>query len=207
MTNEEFIESVRLEGEEFKEIPEMEGFYMASTFGRIVSMGRYVKSKSGSVRYKLPKLQKLTKNNNGYLEVRISIDAHRYTKSVHRLIGMTFIDNPNNYPTIDHIDRNRTNNHVSNLRWCTLSENMKNPLTIKHISVLSSNIKHTSQYKEVVRISFVDNSIKLYPSLASTRIDGYDPHIVYLACSGRQKTYKGFKWMYLSDYKKLLSNQ
>ena len=50
MTNEEFIESIRLEGEEWKEIPNMEGFYMASTFGRILSMGRCVKSKNNSTK-------------------------------------------------------------------------------------------------------------------------------------------------------------
>lgn len=205
MTNEEFIESIRLKGEEWKEIPKMEGFYMASSFGRIVSLGRYVKSKNGSLRYKRPKLQELTKNNNGYLEVRISINAKRKTKSVHRLIAMTFIQNPNNHPTIDHIDRNRTNNHVTNLRWCTLSENMKNPLTIKHISVLSSKIKHQSQYTKVVRISMIDNTIKHYQSLSSTKDDGFTPHSVYLACSGRIKTHKGHKWMYLSDYEKLVN--
>lgn len=42
----------------------------------------------------------------------------------HRLIAETFIENPNNYKEIDHLDRNKFNNSVDNLRWCDRIENM-----------------------------------------------------------------------------------
>lgn len=42
---------------------------------------------------------------------------------VHRLVALHFIENPDNKPCVDHIDRDKTNNHVSNLRWATNSEN------------------------------------------------------------------------------------
>jgi hypothetical protein len=204
MTNEEFIESVRLEGEEWKSIPGMEGFYMASTEGRIISLGRYVLTKNGAYRYKRPKLQLLTVNNNGYPEVRISIEGKRRTFAVHRLIGKTFIPNTENKPSLDHIDRVRTNNRVSNLRWCTLSENMKNPLTLAYIKQLEIKRDHSSHCKPVVCLK--DNCIvKQYKSLIETEQDGFVWNQVYLACSGRTKSHRGFKWMYLSDYKSLVS--
>lgn len=46
--------------------------------------------------------------------------------SIHRLVAETFIKNPNNYPTVDHIDRNPSNNDVSNLRWASYSMQMRN---------------------------------------------------------------------------------
>jgi hypothetical protein len=46
--------------------------------------------------------------------------------SVHRMVAETFLENPNNYQTVDHIDRNRLNNDVTNLRWASYSMQMRN---------------------------------------------------------------------------------
>jgi len=46
--------------------------------------------------------------------------------SIHKLVALTYIPNPENKYSVDHIDRNKTNNHISNLRWATFSEQMTN---------------------------------------------------------------------------------
>lgn len=61
-------------------------------------------------------------HDNGYL----SVCVHRKTYLVHRLIAETFIENPNSKPTVDHINRERDDNRVENLRWATLAEQQAN---------------------------------------------------------------------------------
>ena len=64
---------------------------------------------------------KETVSGNGYLTVWVN--GKRYSK--HRLIGLQFLPNPDpiNNDVIDHINRNRADNHLNNLRWTTQSEN------------------------------------------------------------------------------------
>jgi hypothetical protein len=65
-------------------------------------------------------------NWNGYYRIDLYKSGKRKTFLVHRLVGNAFIPNPENKPQIDHIDNDRTNNNVNNLRWCTNQENNQN---------------------------------------------------------------------------------
>ena len=60
-------------------------------------------------------------------------------KYVHRIVAELFIPNPDNKPEIDHIDTNKINNRVDNLRWVTRKENLNNEITLKHFSVSNKN--------------------------------------------------------------------
>lgn len=64
--------------------------------------------------------------NTGYYYVGLTKDSVTKHRAVHRLLGICFIPNPDNKPMIDHIDRDRTNNDLSNLRWVTNKENCNN---------------------------------------------------------------------------------
>ena len=60
---------------------------------------------------------------DGYPVVTLGPNDHRVQKTVHRIIASTFIPNPENLPEVDHIDNNKENNDVTNLRWISSFEN------------------------------------------------------------------------------------
>ena len=81
---------------------------------------------------------KQSNNGLGYLQVGLS--GSRNLKLVHRLVAEAFIPNPENKLTVDHINGNKLDNRVENLRWATQKENNNNPNT-KYKGVYSSNRK------------------------------------------------------------------
>ena len=92
-------------------------------------------------------------NIHNYPCVSLTKDSKSYTKPIHRLLGICFIPNPKNFPIIDHIDRNRSNNSLDNLRWCTYSTNNKN----KETHGWFSNNKRIYKGKEYSYIRFCWN--------------------------------------------------
>jgi len=85
----------------------------------------YSITEDGRVLKNLTKEMSLTLDTRGYPKVGIIYVDKRRTKKVHRLVAELLIPNPNNLPQVNHIDGDKTNNHISNLEWCTVSHNVK----------------------------------------------------------------------------------
>ena len=145
----------------WKPIPNYEGLYEASNFGRIRTSANkttYTK-KHGERHWKQRILKYKTNNENTYKTgYRVSLWKNGKSKTylVARLIGATFIKDEllNNKLTINHIDGNRLNNRVENLEWCSLSDNIKKGFEqglypSKPVLVYNKNTKEAKVYSSL----------------------------------------------------------
>jgi hypothetical protein len=92
-------------------------------FKEISFLRGYGISKSGEIKnLKTNKILKPCLHNTGYYIVFLKGKTYK----IHRLLALMFISNPNNKPCVDHIDGNKSNNNIFNLRWATYRENSQN---------------------------------------------------------------------------------
>lgn len=112
--------------EEWRDIQGYEGLYQVSNYGRVKSIDRILpngKTHKGKVLY--------VHLINGYPTVSLCKNSKQHNHKIHRLVAQAFIPNPDNKPCVDHIDADRANNNVVNLRWVTYQENNNSPLSYK----------------------------------------------------------------------------
>lgn len=112
--------------EKFYPLKDYEAFYEISKTGVVRSLDRLVDSSYNSKRIAKGKIITPDLSNRGYYRIPLTKKGTGKRKfSLHRLLAINFIKNPNNYPVVNHIDNNPLNNNLSNLEWCTQSQNMK----------------------------------------------------------------------------------
>lgn len=80
------------------------------------------------------RILKPTMDIPGYFYISLSINGKPTKFKIHRLVAFYFCENENNYDMVDHIDRDRTNNCYTNLRWVTCSQNNRNKTKKKNVS-------------------------------------------------------------------------
>ena len=208
MTNERFLKLVTIEGEIWKDVPGYEGEYMVSNYGKVLFVGRYIARNTGALTCTEPHLLTWRTNKDGYAQVDLWKSNKSKRMYVHRLVAISFLDNPNNYPCIDHIDTDKLNNYIQNLRWCNHSMNNSNPLTREHFNKTCISLRVMGRWiqREVIGINIIDrDDIRAYTTISESKKDGFNPSQVSACCLGKRKTHKGFEFHYLSDYESLIN--
>lgn len=109
--------------EVWKDIEGYEGYYQVSSLGRVRSLDRVVATSNGRTRISHGRI--LVPCGRPYRHVCLSRGNVQEQRRVHRLVAEAFIPNPENLRDVDHIDCDKTNNRVDNLRWCTPSQNAR----------------------------------------------------------------------------------
>ena len=122
--------ALKIEEEIWKDIIGYEGLYMISNLGRVKSLV----FRNNKYEFKREKILKPAIITLGYYYVTLSKNSKVKIFLIHRLIALHFIDNPNNFDCVDHINRDRKDNSIENLRWCNHSTNSQNKTKKKNTS-------------------------------------------------------------------------
>lgn len=163
--------------EEWKDIEGFENQYAVSTKGRVRNL------KNG-------KILAGSYGNDGYRFVRLKGKHH----SIHRLVALAFLDNPNNLPQVNHIDEKKDNNDVSNLEWCSASYNVN-----------YSSHKCSCKVKQIDKNG---NLIMIWNSLSQIEHElGYKSGSISNVCKGMRRYVYGFKWQYLDPSSQRVKNR
>lgn len=153
----------------WKDVEGFEGYYQVSNFGNVKTVVRHDFKRNREIPEKIRKPICI----HGYLYCDLWKDGEPKRFAVHRMVATAFLENPHGKREVNHIDGNKSNNHVSNLEWCTHSENEnhayktkltkpydrsgdKNPMYGKHhsddakqrIKAVHVGLKHTEEARK-----------------------------------------------------------
>ena len=186
-----------LEGEKWREIPNFTK-YEASNFGSIRTKETTTVDNRGRKFINHSKLIKQTKNKdrdgtfNGYMSARLTDDSgNRGTRNVHRLIASTFIPNPKNLPTVNHIDGNKQNNNIKNLEWASYSNN--------NLHAYKNSLK--TDNKKIVYINTFNNTVMgfYYSINEAARLTNVNKNMIYEMLQNHSE-YDNAIFVYSTDF-------
>lgn len=175
----------------WKDIKGYENLYQISSMGRVKSLSNSLTKKE--------KIRKLRTTSKGYELVKLNKNGSVKTYQVHRLVAEAFIPNSENKPHVDHINTNRSDNRVENLRWSTPKENVNNPLTIQKMKTSQLGIKHWKA-KPIIQYSMNGDIVDIWESsMMIEKANGWCNSHIRGACINNNKTAYNYKWRYLYD--------
>ena len=157
--------------------------YEVSNKGRIKSIARDSSKQKTKIYEAIPEMAlSPILDNSGYLIVGLCNNGRVITRRIHRIVAETFIENLENKPIVDHVDRNRSNNIVENLRWASESENSTN-----------------GSGAEVIVIFPNGDSIKYNSIVEASKATGYSPTSITIHCRRKSKPKNGYSFRWVNE--------
>lgn len=185
--------------EVWKDIPNYEGLYQVSNYGRI----KRVLFKNGKYEFKKEKILKLRYDKDGYEKVTLYKNGTAKIKSIHRLVAEAFVSNPNNYSLVLHKKSisDGGNNNENNLYWGTQKMNMQDKKRDGHNVIikywLGKKGKEHPLSKKIDQYDLKGNFIKTWDCMndiqRELKINSSNVHSV---CNKKRNKAGGFIWKY-----------
>ena len=169
----------------WRDIKNYEGLYQVSNLGRVKSLKRVIIHSNGKNCFYKEKILKPVKTKNSYLVICLHKKGKQKRFYIHKLVGESFIVNPNNYPCINHKDENKENNNVNNLEWCTYEYN----------NTYGTRLERYSTSKSIPIYCLETNKIYKSAKECAKELNLSRGNIVNVL-KGRQKQAKGYTFRY-----------
>ncbi len=186
--------------EKWKPIPNYEGCYDISSFGRIKSKKRLVKHYRGGVLQKSERILKQNLDTDGYPQVLLCKEGISKSVKIHQLVAKVFIKNPENKTTVNHKWGIKTHNMVHQLEWFTVAEQTKHSYEVLKRKLSPKTFtpgKGNPFSKRVSQYDLNDNYIASFNGTREAeRMTGFDRQGIARSCRSAGKPYKNYKWKY-----------
>jgi hypothetical protein len=146
---------------------------MAEEYRPIPNYPNYEVSNLGNVRQKLKnKILKGSPDKAGYLRVSLCDDSIVKVTKIHRIVAEVFLENPDNKNQVDHINNDKNDNSVNNLRWCTSQENNRNkPKSVKNTSGIKGVCwdKYANKWKAGIKLDGISIHIGNFTNIEDAK--------------------------------------
>ena len=124
--------------------------YQINRAGQVKRLDAIITDSNGIDFYRRGRILRTRKTKLGYVQLDMSENGKLYGRFIHVLLAKVFIPNPYNFPIVNHIDENPSNNDLSNLEWCNHSYNAKH-------SIDKIRKAHEKEQRPVYRINVNTN--------------------------------------------------
>lgn len=173
--------------EQWKDIPDYEGYYQISNLGRVKSLGRITIINNKKCFYKTL-IRKSSIGKRGYLIIGFCKNKKESQKKIHRLIAECFVPNPQKKPHVNHIDRNRLNNNISNLEWVNNRENSCHSVKLSNYTSKYTGVsyfKRDNKWRSSIQV----NGVTIRFGMFNTEEEAYQKRFEYEKLHGIENKY------------------